>query len=123
MSPSLGTSHKPSHVISILCKRHSSLQPGRVELSARRLFALSSPILEDVPYRACAVSFTDSEGVQHSVQVSAASLYEAAAEALAAFRQGSFCGRHVRAGDSINHPRESAGGRTHRDRGEAELVA
>jgi hypothetical protein len=35
------------------------------------LFALYSPILESVLYRSCHVSFTDSEGVQHSVLVSA----------------------------------------------------
>ena len=37
--------------------------------------------------RTCAVSFTDSEGITHSVEVSAASLYEAAVLALAEFRR------------------------------------
>lgn len=36
--------------------------------------------------RACQVSFTDTEGIEHSVRVPAASLYEAAVEAMAAFR-------------------------------------
>jgi hypothetical protein len=40
-----------------------------------------------VPIRSCLVSFTDSEGVEHSVRVSAESLYEAAVEAMAAFKQ------------------------------------
>ncbi len=40
-----------------------------------------------VPSRSCRVSFTDSEGVEHSVQVPAESLYEAAVEAMAAFRR------------------------------------
>ena len=37
--------------------------------------------------RTCLVSFTDSEGIEHSVQVPAESLYEAAVEAIAAFRR------------------------------------
>jgi hypothetical protein len=41
-----------------------------------------------VPSRSCIVSFTDSEGIEHSVRVSAASLYEAAVLALAEFRNG-----------------------------------
>jgi hypothetical protein len=51
------------------------------------IFALSSPILESVPSRSRRVSFTDSEGIEHSVQVPAESLYEAAVEAMAAFRR------------------------------------
>jgi len=39
-----------------------------------------------VPIRSCLVSFTDSEGIEHSVQVPADSLFEAAVEAMAAFR-------------------------------------
>ena len=38
--------------------------------------------------RTCAVSFADSEGITHSVEVSASSLYEAAVLALAEFRRG-----------------------------------
>jgi hypothetical protein len=45
---------------------------------------------EGLPYRCCVVSFTDSEGIQHCVQVSAATMYEAAVEALAAFRHSGF---------------------------------
>jgi hypothetical protein len=37
--------------------------------------------------RTCAVSFTDSEGITHSVEISASSLYEAAVLALAEFRR------------------------------------
>jgi hypothetical protein len=36
------------------------------------------------------VSFTDSEGIEHSVRVSAASLYEAAVLAMAEFRRHGF---------------------------------
>jgi hypothetical protein len=37
--------------------------------------------------RTCLVSFTDSEGIQHAVEVSASSLYEAAALAIGEFRR------------------------------------
>ena len=40
-----------------------------------------------MPSRSCRVSFTDSEGIEHSVRVPAESLYEAAVEAIAAFRR------------------------------------
>jgi hypothetical protein len=36
----------------------------------------------------CLFSFTDSDGIEHSVRVPAESLYEAAVEAIAAFRRG-----------------------------------
>jgi hypothetical protein len=41
-----------------------------------------------VSFHSCLVSFTDSEGIEHSVRVPAESLYEAAVEAIAAFRRG-----------------------------------
>jgi hypothetical protein len=41
-----------------------------------------------VSSRSCLVSFTDAEGIEHSVRVPAESLYEAAVEAIAAFRRG-----------------------------------
>jgi hypothetical protein len=43
-----------------------------------------------VPYRSCVVSFTDPEGLEHSVRVSAATLYEAAVLAMAEFRRHGF---------------------------------
>jgi hypothetical protein len=43
-----------------------------------------------VPSRSCRVSFTDSEGLEHAVEVCAASVYEAAAFALAEFRRCGF---------------------------------
>jgi len=52
------------------------------------MFALSSPILDSVPSHSCLVSFTDSEGIEHSVRVPAESLYEATVEAIAVFRRG-----------------------------------
>ena len=39
-----------------------------------------------MPVRSYLVSFTDSEDIEHSVRVPAESLYEAAVEAMAAFR-------------------------------------
>ena len=44
----------------------------------------------DLCPRSCLVSFTDTEGIEHSVRVPAESLYEAAIEAMAAFRRGAF---------------------------------
>jgi len=38
----------------------------------------------------CRVSFTDSEGISHAVEVSASTLYEAAALAIGAFRRCGF---------------------------------
>ena len=43
-----------------------------------------------VNVRSCLVSFTDTEGIEHSIRVPAESLYEAAIEAMAAFRRGAF---------------------------------
>jgi hypothetical protein len=40
--------------------------------------------------RTCLVSFTDSEGIRHSVQVTASTLYEAAALAIGEFRRCGF---------------------------------
>ena len=40
--------------------------------------------------RSCLVSFTDTEGIEHSIRVPAESLYEAAVEAMAAFGRGAF---------------------------------
>ena len=54
------------------------------------MFALCSPILESVPSRSCRVSFTDSEGLEHAIEVGAASVYEAAVLALAEFRRCGF---------------------------------
>jgi hypothetical protein len=40
--------------------------------------------------RSCLVSFTDTEGIEHTVRVPAETLYEAAVEAMAAFRRCGF---------------------------------
>ena len=42
------------------------------------------------PAPTCLVSFIDSEGIQHAVEVSASTLYEAAALAIAEFRRCRF---------------------------------
>lgn len=49
----------------------------------RLIFAYTS----SVPLHSCLVSFTDSEGIEHSVRVPAESLFEAAVEAIAAFKK------------------------------------
>lgn len=66
----------------------SLLLLARIGLIGYRIFAFYSPILDSVPSHSCLVSFTDSEGIEHSVRVPADSLYEAAVEAIAAFRRG-----------------------------------
>jgi hypothetical protein len=58
--------------------------PGRPQ------FARYSPILVCVPSRACRVSFIDHQGITHSVEVVAESLYEAVALALAEFARCGF---------------------------------
>jgi hypothetical protein len=50
---------------------------------------------KDVPYCSCLVSFTDPEGIEHSVRVSAASLYEALFWALSEFRRQGFVGHRI----------------------------
>jgi hypothetical protein len=40
--------------------------------------------------RSCLVSFADSEGIRHAVEVAASSLYEAAALGIAEFRRCGF---------------------------------
>jgi len=52
-------------------------------------FAFSSPWRYNIPVptaRTCLVSFTDSENIRHSVEVTASTLYEAAVMAIAQFR-------------------------------------
>jgi hypothetical protein len=56
----------------------------------RLFFTLSATISLVPSARTCLVSFTDSEGVQHAVEVSASTLYEAAALAIAEFRRCGF---------------------------------
>jgi hypothetical protein len=46
-------------------------------------------------YHSCLVSFIDLEGVTHSGEVAAASLYEAAALAVAKFRKCELHGLHI----------------------------
>jgi len=49
----------------------------------RLIFAYTGSVAS----RSCFVSFTDAEGIEHSVRVPAESLYEAAVEAIVAFRR------------------------------------
>lgn len=57
-------------------------------ISDSRIILLFFAYNGGVPARTCFVSFTDCEGIEHSVRVPAESLYEAAVEAMAAFRRG-----------------------------------
>ena len=50
------------------------------------VFTCYSPILESCRPASCLVSFTDSEGIEHSIRVPAERLFEAAIEAMAAFK-------------------------------------
>ena len=52
-----------------------------------RLFFAHYAILSYVPARACTVSYTGPDGIRHSVNVQAETLYEAAAPAVRAFRE------------------------------------
>jgi hypothetical protein len=59
----------------------------------RDVFAFSSPRRYNIPVptaRTCIVSFTDSEGIRHSVEVTASTLYEAAVLAINEFRRCGF---------------------------------
>ena len=58
--------------------------PVIVRHELRLIFAYTG----SVPSHSCLVTFTDSEGIEHSVRVPAESLYEAAVEAIATFRRG-----------------------------------
>jgi hypothetical protein len=72
--------------------------------------------------RSCVVSFTDAEGIEHSIRVPAESLYEAAVEAMAAFRRGAF-GNDIWSSNTVEDSRESAGGRTCHLCGQGAVVA
>lgn len=54
-----------------------------------------------MPHHRCTVSFTDSEGITHAIEVSAASLFEAAALAVAAFRRCGFTDVALGSGTSL----------------------
>ena len=54
------------------------------------MFPFYSPYIGMMRSRSCRGSFTDSEGIEHAVEVAAASLYEAALLALAEFRRCGF---------------------------------
>jgi hypothetical protein len=50
-----------------------------------------------MPTRVCTVSMTDSQGVRHTVEVTAESLFEAAAVGLAEIKQADWVGRPAKA--------------------------
>ena len=88
-----------------------------------RVFPFYSPILEWCPTAPCRVSFNDSEGIEHAVEVVSASLYEAAVLAMAEFRRCGFADATVRPSDPAHRAGESPGGGTHCRGGEDSLVA
>ncbi len=57
------------------------------QLSTRRINSESACYADAMPLRSCRVSVRDVDGVAHEVEVSAETLFEAAAAGLAAFRQ------------------------------------
>jgi hypothetical protein len=71
----------------------------------------------------CLVSFTDNEGIWHSAEVKASTLYEAAALTIAEFRRCGFHGECARTGKTAHHHGENAGhvarGSPQQDRGVA----
>ena len=87
-------------------------------------FALSSPILRIVPTaRSCSVSFIDSEGVTHAVEIIASTLYEAAALAAGGVSPLRIRGCDVWSGDEDDCARAPAGDVPRRERGSAPVVA
>src|SRR5215831_15365939 len=46
--------------------------------------------------RSCKVTWLDAEGIEHTVQVTAQTLYEAVAQALRVFREHDWCDRDLR---------------------------
>jgi hypothetical protein len=64
-------------------RRKPAIGQGQRAAQLLSLFAYTGAVSS----RVCLVSFTDSAGVQHSVEVAAGSLYEAAVLALADFRR------------------------------------
>ena len=49
--------------------------------------------MDVMPLRNCTVSVSDLDGIEHTVEVSAATLFEAVAAALAAFREDEWVGQ------------------------------
>jgi len=66
-----------------------------------------------VPIRSCLVSFTDSEGIERSVRVSAESLYEAAVEAMSGVQTERSRGRTLTDGSKAHDPCEGTERTTH----------
>lgn len=66
---------------------------------------------KDVASRTCTVTFTDSNGMSHSVQVVASTLYEAAVIALKEFRSCSFteasAGKATKLSVAVSGPAEA----------------
>src|SRR5215469_14834043 len=75
----------------------------------RLIFAYTS----SVPLHSCLVSFTDSEGIEHSVRVPAESLFEAAVEAIAAFKKSVLDQMPLGPRYPPDDPREGPGGGTY----------
>jgi hypothetical protein len=73
--------------------------------------------------RSCLVSFTDSEGIEHTVRVPAETLYEAAVEAMAAFRRCVFADVTLGSGTPLKIRVRGPEEGTHRHRREGALVA
>lgn len=84
---------------------------GAIQGSVSNLFAFSSPWCYNIPVpnpRVCLVSFTDTNGIRHAVEVAASTLYEAATLAMAEFRRCGFTGGRTRTSDAPHGDRQSA---------------
>lgn len=66
----------------------ASLPPSAHARAAGRIFSERRVILSPVPpVRTCAVSLRDLQGIKHTTEIQASTLFEAAAAALATFRR------------------------------------
>src|SRR5262245_24102678 len=66
--------------------------PGPLHVRQSSLFILHRVFCLSVPIRSCVVSFAGEGGVRHSVEVTAETLYEAAAQALAILKESDWAG-------------------------------
>src|ERR1700683_1703475 len=93
----------------MLNARHAQVRPAPQSLvrgtfvpGLASLIRLLFPYNGTVPnVRSCLVSFVDGEGIEHSISAPAESIYEAAVEAMAAFRRGAFAEMTFGAGTQL----------------------
>src|SRR5207245_945748 len=74
----------------------ADVRPSKKMAAAKRRARLHYARLSYVILRTCKVSVTDIQDVEHSVEVTAATLYEAVATALASLQQDNWVGKSGR---------------------------